>query len=134
MQDSKDDWERECERMASIYRNSHVTIVATAATNSEHGFLYPPTPALQVRFSHASRANDNDANESRPQMDTAYVRISTSEHVSLRHAPLNQRAWVLQEQWLSARTLHFAKDQLFWSCKTDALSKEGSALPVFAHA
>lgn len=31
--------------------------------------------------------------------------------------PLRRRAWVVQEQLLANRTLHFSKNQLFWSCK-----------------
>lgn len=31
-------------------------------------------------------------------------------------APLNKKAWVLQEMTLSPRVIHFAKNQVFWSC------------------
>jgi hypothetical protein len=31
-------------------------------------------------------------------------------------APLHSRAWVLQEQLLSPKTLHFTYDQVFWEC------------------
>ncbi|KAH7364930.1 hypothetical protein BKA65DRAFT_473231 [Rhexocercosporidium sp. MPI-PUGE-AT-0058] len=31
-------------------------------------------------------------------------------------APLNQRAWVMQERLLAPRVVHFAKTQLFWEC------------------
>ena len=33
--------------------------------------------------------------------------------------PLNRRAWVMQEQQLSPRILHFGKHQLFWRCWGD---------------
>jgi hypothetical protein len=33
---------------------------------------------------------------------------------SIDNAPLNRRGWVIQERWLSVRTLHFSSDQLFW--------------------
>ena len=33
-------------------------------------------------------------------------------------APLNQRAWVLQERVLSPRILHFASNQIFWECQS----------------
>lgn len=35
----------------------------------------------------------------------------------LNHAPLNQRAWVLQERLLAPRVLHFGPEQLTWECK-----------------
>lgn len=33
------------------------------------------------------------------------------------NAPLRRRAWIVQEQLLANRTLHFTKNQLFWTCK-----------------
>ena len=33
-------------------------------------------------------------------------------------APVNTRAWVVQERLLAPRTLHFGRDQLFWECRT----------------
>jgi hypothetical protein len=33
--------------------------------------------------------------------------------------PLNRRAWVLQEQELSPRILHFGQHQIFWQCWGD---------------
>ncbi|KAL1614108.1 hypothetical protein SLS56_012189, partial [Neofusicoccum ribis] len=32
------------------------------------------------------------------------------------HAPVNQRAWVFQERFLSPRVLHFCRDQIAWEC------------------
>lgn len=101
IQDDNEDWERESSRMASIYQNAHVTIAATAAENSQEGFLYPRIPALSVRFFHASRISESDSNENILYFGIAYVRLNTSEQVSIKYAPLNQRAWVLQEDWLS---------------------------------
>jgi hypothetical protein len=37
--------------------------------------------------------------------------------LEITDAPLNQRAWVVQERVFSLRTLHFGESQLFWSCK-----------------
>ncbi|KAH7071610.1 hypothetical protein FB567DRAFT_612195 [Paraphoma chrysanthemicola] len=31
-------------------------------------------------------------------------------------APISQRAWVIQERFLSPRVLHFTSDQMFWEC------------------
>ncbi|CVL08025.1 related to tol protein [Fusarium mangiferae] len=52
-------------------------------------------------------------------------------HVS--GAPINQRAWVLQERCLSRRILYLGNDQLYWECdgctgsevSPDSISKEG---------
>jgi hypothetical protein len=117
IQDSHEDWERESSRMASICQHAHVTVAATAAANSQEGFLYPHIPALRVRYFHAFRISYGDSNESISFFSIAYVRLNTSEEVSIKYASLNQSAWVLQEDWLSQRTLHFAKGQRFGSTK-----------------
>ena len=42
---------------------------------------------------------------------------------SVQEAPLNQRAWVLQERLLARRILHFTKDQMLWECRTLSASE-----------
>jgi hypothetical protein len=132
VQDDKTDWERESAGMASVYQNAYVTIAATAAPNSEAGFLYPRLPALRVRFTDLSKISKSNGEKSTVGSDVAYVRLDTSDEVSVKDAPLNRRAWVLQEDVLSRRTLHFAKDQLFWLCKQQAMSEEGTPLRVIS--
>ena len=43
--------------------------------------------------------------------------------------PLNTRGWTLQERLLSPRILHCGTEQLFWQCRVDFLSEEGSRFP-----
>ncbi|KAK3374217.1 hypothetical protein B0T24DRAFT_625950 [Lasiosphaeria ovina] len=38
-------------------------------------------------------------------------------------APLNQRAWVMQERHMSPRILHFTKHQIFWECNETICSE-----------
>lgn len=38
-------------------------------------------------------------------------------------APLNQRAWVMQERHLSPRILHFTRQQIFWECNETVCSE-----------
>jgi hypothetical protein len=46
------------------------------------------------------------------------------------NAPLNRRAWVFQERYLSPRVLHFGARQLFWECmEREACEMFPSTLP-----
>ena len=48
-------------------------------------------------------------------------------------APLNGRAWVVQERLLSPRVLHYGKDQLLWEChELDACETYPQGLPSIA--
>jgi hypothetical protein len=55
----------------------------------------------------------------------ALVRCPAADVRKLQKAPINARAWTLQELILSRRTVHFAADQLFWQCRTLLLSEDG---------
>lgn len=37
-------------------------------------------------------------------------------HGKLYHAPLSSKAWVVQEQLLAPRTVHFLKHKVVWQC------------------
>jgi hypothetical protein len=39
-------------------------------------------------------------------------------------APLNRRAWVAQERYLSTGTIHFTQDLLFWECYESVTSEQ----------
>jgi hypothetical protein len=108
IQDSVHDWQIESVQMETVYANSHLNIAATAANNSQEGLFRPrnkgkfwPTEVV-IMVKGASRqylAYDPD--------------VANSQ---LEAMPLNRRAWVLQERFLSPRVLHFAETQLFWEC------------------
>jgi hypothetical protein len=110
IQDSEKDWINESAVMGRIYLHSWCTIAATAAENGRVGCLI-----------------SRDARKAKP------IVLSRSKH-GLAHyaldvdmwfrnivkAPLNSRAWVVQERLLSSRILHFAHDQVFWECREHA--------------
>ncbi len=45
---------------------------------------------------------------------------------NIQRSILNQRAWILQEQVLSRKRLHFGKDQLFWICPEVSIAEDGT--------
>jgi hypothetical protein len=55
-----------------------------------------------------------------------FYHISFGDAIDL--APLNQRAWVAQERFLSPRTLHFTQSLLFWECHT-SFTNENDRVP-----
>jgi hypothetical protein len=52
IQDDNDDWQREAARMASVYRNSHLTIAASNAAKSSAGFFRTRKSAQQCELSY----------------------------------------------------------------------------------
>ncbi|KAI3320937.1 heterokaryon incompatibility protein-domain-containing protein [Xylariaceae sp. AK1471] len=109
IQDDPDDWFRESARMMDVYTNSYLTIAATAAEDGNQGLLFP-------RNMTTARSSLVRAAWSGFEAET-YCLVDTDMWASeVDQAPLNQRAWVFQERFLSPRTLGFGAKQLFWEC------------------
>jgi len=95
------DWAQEAERMEDVYSSAYFTIAATSATNSKSGFLGRSSQSLCVQDS------------SNQQIFVCPVADFDKE---IEDAALNSRAWVMQERYLSCRTLHFGANQAYWEC------------------
>jgi len=108
VQADESDWAVESSRMAAVYSNSYLTIAAASSDSDDKGFLRPrPFEYSTVRLTSTSG-------------DSALVYLSRKENVPGRREalgdPLFRRAWVLQEQYLSKRTLVFSEKQIYFVC------------------
>lgn len=113
IQGDEKDWGSQSSKMADVYGNARVTIAATAASHSHEGFLFKRKPAKQL----VGRLWGEDET-------TYYARIPSAES-TLYSSPLYKRGWILQEMVLSNRVVHFARDQLFWHCRSTMKSEDG---------
>ncbi|KAF3037795.1 hypothetical protein E8E12_005066 [Didymella heteroderae] len=108
IQDSKEDWASECERMSDIYSNCFMTISAMSYQNNELGFRrirpedVPPHHSLCPLTGHPGTY--------------VYVR-SAIDHKS-RTDYLRYRAWAFQELLLSPRILHLTSTAMAFECDT----------------
>ena len=105
IQDSAEDWATESSNMRLIYKNCILNIAATAAQDSSIGCFFD--------------RNTNIVRPCRIEITETGIYDFLSSNAwfdDVISAPLNQRAWVVQEQLLAPRVLHFGKTQLFWEC------------------
>lgn len=110
IQDSKEDWARECVRMKDVYQNCDICL---AIANAEHpnqsclrGFTPDSTPPFEA--------------EAYPSLDSPQKCVIISKHYfhdALYDQPLSSRGWPLQERLLSPRVLSLGLGELFWDCK-----------------
>ncbi|KAF5578859.1 heterokaryon incompatibility protein [Fusarium pseudocircinatum] len=126
-QDDPNDWARESARMAKVYGNSTVTIAASRATNSFEGFLGKRTQQdyIAAPFRHGQVSGEI-------LIFPLHVRNvgDTSRYARLEDEPLTKRGWVLQERYLSPRTIHFDSSQVCFECKRTFMTEDGcSASP-----
>ncbi|KAF4435928.1 hypothetical protein F53441_13385 [Fusarium austroafricanum] len=111
--DELEDWRREAPNMGRYYRNAVLTIAATAAIDSEHGFvqerlaqIYPVSPCPVGIW----------AGDSGPHSTAVVVPGEPSASNQVHYAPLYSRGWTLQERALSHHTLHWCWESVFWEC------------------
>lgn len=117
IQDSHEDWATESEQMEFVYKSAVCNIAATAASNSQEGCFVHRDPELaracRVKIiNFVGEADDDIATET---FDIC-SHDAEAKNPMLR-APLNRRAWVTQEQYLSNRIIHCARSQLYWECR-----------------
>ncbi|KAF9893544.1 hypothetical protein FE257_010856 [Aspergillus nanangensis] len=112
IQDDKSDWARESVVMQLVYGNSFCNIAATSSSDSRGGCFRTREPAVIRPISVAL----NNYTEGRVEQRHVYLTDINVWWSRFKQMPLNQRAWVVQERFLSPRVLHFDQDQLAWEC------------------
>lgn len=111
--DELEDWRREAPKMGQYYQNAALAIAATAATDSEHGFVserssqkYPVSPCSVGIWMR----------DSKPQSEAFVIPGTPSALRQVEFAPLYSRGWTVQERELSHHTLHWSRESIFWEC------------------
>jgi hypothetical protein len=124
VQDSAEDWRRESAKMGMVYANSYCNLCATASRDGSGGLLGSrernAAQLVQLMIRRPPDYIEEHYYAYNPQMF----------HMEVNDAPLNRRAWVLQERLLSPRNLHFGDRQVFWECRnTTACEMFPNGLP-----
>ena len=118
IQDDADDWRREAASMAAIYSNASVTIAASMSNGHQKGFLKPTKPARRMFIPSLRQGKFSGI---------AYARLQSSDYRLKHWSPMAKRGWILQEQCLSRRILHFYSDQIWFQCAHHTASEDGVA-------
>jgi len=127
IQNDSGDWAREAVRMYQIYRNSYCNISATASSNSFGGLYYSRDPhhlwedEVNLNTMDMPKAGSNRDFQSITSLGMDVRRCTILDpnfwNRIVDGAPVNRRAWVLQERLLAPRVLHFCEGQIAWECR-----------------
>ncbi|KAI1011804.1 hypothetical protein LB503_004835, partial [Fusarium chuoi] len=119
--DDGSDFRHEAPLMMDFYRYSFLTLMicwnvsnSTVFRNCSPRSISRPKPV-----SYCQPAYERDSEEvAIPQKTYAFVepRNITEYRTDIINAPINKRAWVVQERCLSKRILCLGNDQLWWEC------------------
>ena len=114
-QDDPCDWLEESKCMGMIYSSAYCNISADACSSSTEGLLrnqdHSTLPKFSVKVPHSWRPQRMPGGNY-DLLDVDYLRKQLDD------APLNKRAWVLQERVLARRILHFTKHEIIWECRS----------------
>ncbi|KAI0415523.1 heterokaryon incompatibility protein-domain-containing protein [Xylaria grammica] len=123
IQDDILDWQAQSPHMGQIYSNAIVTIAATSSEHADMGIIRP-RPAERNKLEPCKLFNKE---LSRPIPNT---------YTHLGSAPINRRAWTMQELYLSRRILHMTDTSVAWECRTHRgveYLPEKDASPMFPY-
>jgi hypothetical protein len=109
IQDSVEDWRKEAAMMGKVYKYASLCIAATGSHDAEGGLFRKRNTTLLSPY------RLNIITKSHAQSYLALRADLWSSGVT--EAPLNRRAWVVQERLFAPRTLHFGREQIFWECR-----------------
>ncbi|KAL8794951.1 MAG: hypothetical protein Q9195_002533 [Heterodermia aff. obscurata] len=126
IQDSIEDWQSESGLMRHVYKNAWLNIAATAASDSSSGLFFDRVPSL------VSTGTVSTCWEGSLPKGTFYFFLRDFWEDGVGRAPLNRRAWVVQERFLSRRNLHFGSRGMFFEChELEACETFPKRLPIF---
>ena len=127
IQDCKDDRAREIAHMGEIYKNSVLTIAANNCRDSNDSILGTSSPARARDYTEQGCKSMQSQFQSKiyafQYQKWCEAHKATIEEEKTRSL-LQSRAWALQEQILSPRTIQWTPLQLVWSCRYTTLTEE----------
>ncbi|KAI0859771.1 heterokaryon incompatibility protein-domain-containing protein [Xylaria cubensis] len=123
IQGDGEDWASESRRMAQVYGNATLTIIAGRAANCAEGFLEnrfrPAVEPCAIPFIRGGAR----------QGLTGDGEMAGHIWIALPRSPLDgptaQRGWCFQESILSSRALVFGKEQLYFECQMLQVHEDG---------
>lgn len=121
IQDEKNDWLEQSQKMTEIYSNAYFNIGATSLPDSNRSLLEDRWMGTseQPLLTHLLGSPDRPVLVRQSKSyDHSYILRGRPLQNRRIQAPLMGRAWVFQELLLARRTLHFCASELIWECMT----------------
>lgn len=125
VQDDAAEWEAESTKMASIYENSIVTLVAAEAVNSKGGLFPRIEPGAEKTSTISWPCEGSEASivytreyEGVKEWRTYNSFLPRSEGDNSEPVPLFERAWTFQELVLPPRLLICSRKGPVWHCNS----------------
>ena len=117
IQDQELDWRREIAAMGEVYSNALCNIEAADAVDVFGRLFFSRNPTRITPLPVLLQSQQDDPSP------FFLIDLSVQLENDKNTVPLLKRAWVLQEQLLSKRSIIYSKTQLHWICRTQEASE-----------
>jgi hypothetical protein len=108
IQDSRQDWQQEALTMKDVYQNSTLNLCASAAAENSEASFKSRDPTMIAPLKIVPEWADGD---------THYITKFDMHDEEILYSPLQSRAWVVQEYYLSHRSINLTHSQMWWQCR-----------------
>jgi hypothetical protein len=121
IQDDPQDWQAESSRMAQIYSNAYLTVIAAIGESCHDGFLYRDLPRAQCTVPLGS---------TKPSSLQGHFSLRYRRHWSndtmadITKSRWLTRGWTFQEERLARRVLIFGETKFFFNCRSVERSED----------
>jgi hypothetical protein len=108
IQDSHQDWQQEALTMKDVYQNSTLNLCASAAAENSEASFKSRDPTMIAPLKIVPEWADGEIH---------YITKFDMNDEEILYSPLQSRAWVVQEYYLSHRSLNLTHSQMWWQCR-----------------
>jgi hypothetical protein len=118
IQEDKEDWEAECQRMEDVFSSAYCTIAASCASGTTDGFLKPLSGDRSKNRRCYALNGEVESTDKNSVGDSVFYICDAIDNFArdVEKGQLSKRGWVFQERALSRRTIHFTETQVYWEC------------------
>ncbi|KAH8885094.1 HET-domain-containing protein [Thozetella sp. PMI_491] len=113
IQGNPDDWVHESERMAHVYGNATLTVIAGRSADARDGFISNDLQQAAPPCAIPVSSSNSDG--------LAFASMTRSRQVGA----VDTRAWCFQEKLLALKAVTFGKEQISWQCRATVKSEDG---------
>lgn len=122
IQDDVRDWQIESSKMAEIFSNAYLTIIAACGSGCNDSFLNPAISDLSCTL--PLRLSSGTAIEGRLSLRYRRRRMPYDKMSDIQSSRHITRGWTFQEERLARRTLTFGESKFFFDCRSFQKSQD----------
>ena len=127
LQDDREDWSKEANKMKYTYSSSAITISALDAENCTYGCFVKPDSDIFSSVRKRAQVTQFSA----PVLGThvpMQIRVQGGDIRHPQRAILRTRGWTLQEELLSHREIACMRPEIRWRCQRAQITEAGHVL------